>query len=161
MSGFEINAPSIKFGNAYTLATMPLASTCPGEIFWCSDWPAGSSLITSDGTKFRALEDMAVGLGISTVITLDSSGNGTWTFPTSTFAAVPVITHLEENASANQPVVVSITAISKDAVSINAKRAQVIPQNLVSVLLGQTFNVFGGAAPSGVKVHLIAMAKTS
>lgn len=96
--------------------------------------------------------------------TLNSSGEATITF-TQTFAAKPAVTVLYVEGADNQPIVFKVkswTMVSGQYTGcvIKGYRAQAIPTNLVSLLLGGVFNLFAGSA-SGVEYALIAIAPSS
>ena len=44
----------------YTVATLPTASTYPRAIVYCSNETGGATLVFSDGTDWRRVQDRAV-----------------------------------------------------------------------------------------------------
>lgn len=99
--------------------------------------------------------------------TLGATGEATITF-TRQFASKPAVTVLYVETAAGQPVVFKIQSwLKPDGTAwasgspyggcvIKGYRSQTIPQNLVNLLLGAVFNLFGGSA-SGVEYSLIAV----
>lgn len=152
--GADFNVQSIKIV-PILFANLPLASDCNGEIFSVPDYPMGATMLMSNGVTFSKV---AIGIQSKILIT-DASGNATWNFTDS--ITNPGISLICENAQGNQPVIPSITSLSSTQLVINVKRAQVLPQNLATVLLGAAFNVFGGSSLTGIKVHAIAIPLTA
>lgn len=88
------------------------------------------------------------------IATTDAQGEITFTFPIA-YSSTPAVTALPVSAS-GQPYVLSIKTVSTTAVTIRVQQAQTLPQNLVTLLAGGIFNVFGGTSISGVTVHIFA-----
>lgn len=92
---------------------------------------------------------------------LNSSAEATVTF-TQAFVGKPGIAYTMEESGDNQPVYFKVKNWITDGggayigAVIKGYRAQVLPQNLVTVLLAQTFNPWGGSAV-GVIFSVIAV----
>ncbi len=93
--------------------------------------------------------------------TLNSSGEATVTF-TRTFPTKPGLTLTYAETADGQPVVFKVKTWTQDGNGnfvgcvIKGYRAQAIPTNLVTLLLGGVFNLFAGS-PTGVEFSLIAV----
>lgn len=130
------------------------------------DSTAGSSGMASDAghTHARRIQ--------STVLTLNASGEATFVFTRSVIGTLgePPICCLYHESADNQPIVCkakSFTTTVVDgvtyytSVTIKGYRAQTLPQNLVTLLLGAVFNLFGASAPNGVKVSVYVSERTA
>lgn len=93
--------------------------------------------------------------------TLNASGEATVTF-TRIFPAKPGLTITYAETADGQPVVFKVKTWTQDGSNnyvgciIKGYRAQAIPTNLVTLLLGGVFNLFAGS-PTGVEFSLIAV----
>lgn len=96
---------------------------------------------------------------------LNASGEATVTF-TRTFPTKPGLTSMYAESADGQPVVFKVKTWTTDVNGnftgcvIKGYRAQAIPANLVSLLLGGVFNLFAGSA-AGVEYSLIAVQASS
>lgn len=83
--------------------------------------------------------------------TLGASGETTVTF-TRTFAAMPVLACMLIEGANNQPVMFKVKSWVQDGslnytgCVIKGYRAQTVPQNLATLLLGGVFDLFNGSA---------------
>lgn len=97
--------------------------------------------------------------------TLNVSGEATITF-TRTFPTKPGLTVTYAESADNQPVVFKLKSWTLDGSNnyvgcvIKGYRAQTIPTNLVTLLLGGVFNLFASSA-NGVEYSLIAVQSSS
>ena len=97
--------------------------------------------------------------------TLNGSGEATITF-TRTFAAKPAFNCNYVEAADAQPVAFKVKTWTQDGGGnytgcvIKGYRSQVVPTNLVTVLLGGVFNLFAGNA-NGVEYSFIAIQQSS
>jgi hypothetical protein len=100
-------------------------------------------------------------LSSATSGTLNASGEATITF-TRSFAVMPCIDFTYIESADNPPIVFKVKIWVQDGGSnyigciAKGYRGQVIPQNLVSLLVGAVFNVFGGSA-TGIPFTCIAL----
>lgn len=96
---------------------------------------------------------------------LNSSGEATIVF-TRIFATKPGLTVTYAESADNQPVVFKLKSWTQDGslnytgCVIKGYRAQTIPTNLVTLLLGGVFNLFAASA-TGVEYSLIAVQSSS
>lgn len=72
----------------------------------------------------------------SSEVTLDSSGNGTWTF-TPAFNGIPSVTHLPKALDTTNPLICNFTSISATAVTIHCWRTALLGL-LTGLLSGPT-----------------------
>lgn len=86
----------------------------------------------------------------STVVTLDSSGNATWTFDTP-FPFTPSVVHMPKAMDTTNPVVCNFTSVTATTVSVHCWRSA----SVVVSILGATVSAFGGVI-TGAQVNLIA-----
>lgn len=127
------------------LAAMLLSSEVPsGEV---TDGSAGS-----EGMAPRA-DHRHPRLTSAGVYTLAANSKATVTF-TRLFTSKPAVVCLLVESADNQPVIFKVESWVQDG-SLNytgcvvrGYRSVVLPQNLVSLLLGAVFNLFGGTAAS-------------
>lgn len=94
-------------------------------------------------------------LSSSTRVVLDGSGNATVTY-TRSFTTAPVFSFTPLN-STGQPIIIEHTGDIQTGslftgCTIRGSRAQILPQNLVTLLLSGVFNLFSGTSASGVSV---------
>ncbi len=83
------------------------------------------------------------------MVTLDSSGNATWTFdPDKPPPVVPAVVHLPKAMDMTNPVICNFTTISITGVTVHCWR---------TTLLGLITNIFGGSV-AGAQVNLQATA---
>lgn len=92
---------------------------------------------------------------------LNASGEATITF-TRTFPSKPGLTMTYAETADGQPVVFKVktwTVVGSDYTGcvIKGYRAQAIPTNLATLLLGGVFNLFSGSSATGVEFSLIAV----
>ncbi|BBC99082.1 hypothetical protein [Sphingobium sp. YG1] len=78
-------------------------------------------------------------------VTLDASGNATWTF-TDPFPGAPAVAHFPKQMDAANPLICNFSAVSSASVSIHCWR---------TTLLGLLTNIFGGSVTGG-EVTIIA-----
>lgn len=106
-------------------------------------------------------------------VTIGADGFATWTF-SEPFASVPVISHMVQDAKGASRVNVTIINVSTTSVVVYADRLRTLPiiqpvaglltavitgvNSLVTALSG--FDLSGGPAATGVKVHLMAAEPT-
>lgn len=96
----------------------------------------------------------------SGLATTNASGVATFDFSAKPFSAQPVaVLTVTEVGGTPQPVVLRVSAWTMSGSNyvgcqVTAQRAQTIPQNLATLLLGAVFNLFAGSA-SGVQVNLV------
>lgn len=101
----------------------------------------------------------------STTGVIGANGEATVTF-TRSFAQKPGWIPSWEEAADNQPVEIKVKTWITDGEGnytgcvIKAYRAQTVPQNLVSLLLGGVFNLFAGSA-AGVSYSFVAIQQSS
>ncbi|WP_367347591.1 hypothetical protein [Sphingobium yanoikuyae] len=147
--------------DAYGLRPMPWATiqtltpaNCEGKFFYCPDAPGGKALILCDGVAFRAF---ARGTQ-SKILTTDAAGKVTWTFqlPFATGVVPCVLFGLVNSAT-----YVLDVSMDGDPTNTQAKfmvrQSQNVPQNLATLLLSASYNIFGSTANiSGVKIHATA-----
>lgn len=82
-------------------------------------------------------------------VTLDASGNATWTFdPGNPPPVVPAVVHLPKAMDTQNPVICNFTAVSTTSVSIHCWR---------TTLLGLLNSLFTGSV-AGAQVNLVARA---
>jgi len=141
---------------------VPAAATQP---------PPKTDLVEEVGTSAKyAREDHTHKARIKrATVTIGQDGYATWTF-TEPFASVPVISHMVQDAKGASRVNVTIISVSTTSVVVYADRLRTLPViNAVSGLLGAVitgvnslvtalsgFDLSGGPAATGVKVHLMA-----
>ena len=80
-------------------------------------------------------------------VTLDASGNASWTF-TDPFPGTPAVAHFPKQMDATNPLICNFTSVSTTTVSIHCWR---------TTLLGLLTNLFGGSVTGG-EVTIIARA---
>ncbi len=97
----------------------------------------------------------------SGVATTNGSGVATFDFSAKPFTTQPVaVLAYVEVGGTPQPVILRVSAWTQDGQSryigcaVTAQRAQTIPQNLATLLLGAVFNLFAGNAV-GIQVNLV------
>lgn len=83
------------------------------------------------------------------IVTLDASGNATWTFdPTNRPPVVPAVVHLPKAMDTTNPIICNFTAVSTSAVTVHCWR---------TTLLGLLNSLFTGSV-TGAQVNLVARA---
>jgi hypothetical protein len=95
---------------------------------------------------------------------LNASGEATWTFDPP-FDVKPVVSGMCEESAEAQPVALKVKGFAQSggkymSVTVKGYRARALPAltnnlNALATALSN-FNIFGGSAPSGLAVHLIA-----
>lgn len=134
-----------------------LASRTPADyaqkLFSCSDAPGGGGLVYCDGVSFRPISR---GLN-SKIVTTGADGKVTWDYQFPFPSGVSPIVLFGPVNSAPQVLDVSLDG---DPTNTRAKfmvrQSQPIPQNLIALLTGTAYNLFGGNGVSGVKIHATA-----
>lgn len=83
------------------------------------------------------------------IVTLDSSGNATWTFdPANPPPVVPAVVHLPKAMDTTNPIICNFTAVSMTSVTVHCWR---------TTLLGLLNSLFTGSV-TGAQVNLVARA---
>lgn len=118
------------------------------------DSAAGSVGMASDSGHTHATKVQR------TIVTLNSSGEATWTFARS-IAGMPAIACLPIEAGATQPIVFKVVSFANSGstytgVTIRGMRARVLPSSILSLTALLLYDIFAGTAPNGVSVCLFA-----
>lgn len=125
--------------------------------------PVNATGAAGNAEEYARADHTHVSSILKVVKATDANGVVSWDFPDvngkAAFAAPPVIQVTVETAS-GQPYLPLITSKTAANVTIKVLRAQALPSNLVAALVGGIFNVFGGAVPAGVPVHIYAAKAT-
>lgn len=80
------------------------------------------------------------------VVTLDASGNATWTY-TALFPGVPAVVHLPKAVNTSDALICNYTSLTQTSVSIHCWRTNTLAALLTGLLTGTT---------AGLQVSLVA-----
>jgi hypothetical protein len=136
-------------------ARLPDPGDWAGMSFYCKDAPGGSSLVVSDGKKWRVFaRNIFTG---RKALTVGMGGLATFSFGEVQFDELPTLIVTLSDPTKTGRLSTFVEVESKTGCSIRVTRGSTLP-GLTTSLVG--FDPFAGAQTNGVIVNLLAVPNT-